>query len=90
MKASTGSSAGGRSQVTAAGAALALKPSRVPQDYGAFDLEDVVRRSFGDWSVDPGIDPRSLPRPMSRANLEKLYAQIVTARYINSRRRQSC
>lgn len=70
--------------ITAAGAALVLKPSRLPPDAAAFDLEDVVRRSFGDWRVDPGVVPIP-PAPDVQANLEKLYAQIVNRTYVNSR-----
>lgn len=73
----------GAAMMTAAGAALSLKPSRIPQDT-AFDLEEVIRRSFGDWRVDPGMIPIP-PAPDVQANLERLYAQIVNRTYINSR-----
>jgi len=73
----------GAVMVLAAGAALALKPSRV-QDTAVFDLEESISRSFGDWIVDPSVIPIP-PTPDIQANLEKIYAQIVSRTYINSR-----
>lgn len=73
----------GAAMISAAGAALALKPARAPQE-AAFDLNEVIRGSFGDWSVDPGMTPIP-PAPDVQANLERLYAQIVSRTYVNNR-----
>ena len=74
----------GAVMVLAAGAALALKPSRVQQDKAMFDLEEIILRSFGDWIVDPDIVPIP-PTPDVQADLKALYAQIVSRTYVNSR-----
>ncbi len=74
----------GAVMVLAAGAALALKPSRSPQDAAAFDLEESVASSFGDWIVDANV-VQIPPTPDVQANLEKIYAQIVSRTYVNSR-----
>ncbi len=74
----------GAVMVLAAGAALALKPSRAQQDGAVFDLEKSISRSFGDWIVDPSVIPIP-PTPDIQANLEKIYAQIVSRTYTNSR-----
>ncbi len=74
----------GAVMVLAAGAALALKPSRVQQDKAMFDLEEIILRSFGDWIVDPDVVPIP-PAPDVQADLKALYAQIVSRTYVNSR-----
>lgn len=70
--------------ILAAGAALPLKPSRVQQDIAIFDLEQIILRSFGDWTVDPYVVPIP-PTPDVQADLNALYAQIVSRTYVNSR-----
>src|SRR5437016_14591500 len=70
--------------VLAAGAALALKPSRAHQDTAAFDLEGVVPRSFGNWIIDPSIVPIA-PAPDAQAKLDRLYSQVVSRTYVNAR-----
>lgn len=70
--------------VLSAGAALALKPSRAQQEAASLDLEEIILRSFGDWIVDPNVTPIP-PAPDVRANLQRLYAQIVNRTYVNSR-----
>jgi EpsI family protein len=74
----------GAAMVLAAGAALALKPSRVHQDTLAFDLEGVIPRSFGSWIIDPSIIPIA-PAPDAQANLDRLYSQVVSRTYVNAR-----
>jgi EpsI family protein len=69
--------------VFAAGLAVALKPVPRPPDPG-FDLERLVPRSFGDWRLDASIAPIP-PSPDVQANLDKLYDQIVSRTYVNSR-----
>jgi len=74
----------GVAMLAAAAAALALKPSRVQQDAAIIDLEEIILRSFGDWTVDPDVIPIP-PAPDVQANLEALYAKIVSRTYVNSR-----
>jgi len=74
----------GAATVLAAGAALALKPSRVQPDTVAFDLEGVIPRSFGGWIIDPGIIP-IVPAPDVQAKLDQLYSQVVSRTYVNPR-----
>jgi len=74
----------GAAMLAAAAAALALKPSRVQQNKAIFDLEEIILRSFGDWTVDPNVIPIP-PAPDVQANLEALYAQTVSRTYVNSR-----
>ena len=74
----------GAAMVLAAGAALALKPSRVHQHTAAFDLEGVIPHSFGSWIIDPSIVP-IVPAPDVQANLARLYSQIVSRTYANPR-----
>jgi len=73
----------GAAMVLAAGAALALKPSRAHQDTAAFDLEGVIPRSFGNWIIDPSIVP-IVPAPDVQAQLDRLYSQVVSRTYVNS------
>jgi len=74
----------GAAMVLSAGAALALKPSRVHPDTAAFDLEAVIPRSFGSWSIDPSIVPIA-PAPDAQAELDRLYSQVVSRTYVNAR-----
>ncbi len=74
----------GAAMVLSAGAALALKPSRVHQDTAAFDLEGVIPRSFGNWIIDPSIVPIA-PAPDVQAKLDRLYTQVVSRTYVNAR-----
>ncbi len=74
----------GTAMVLAAGAALALKPSRVPQSRTAFDLEEVIPRAFGNWIIDPGVVPIT-PAPDAQAELDRLYSQVVSRTYVNAR-----
>jgi len=74
----------GAAMVLAAGAALALKPSRLSQHTAAFELEAVIPRSFGSWIIDPNMVPIA-PAPDVQAKLDRLYSQVVSRTYVNSR-----
>ena len=74
----------GAAMVLAAGAASALKPSRVHPAAAAFDLERVIPRSFGHWIIDPSIVPIT-PAPDVQAELDRIYDQIVSRTYVNDR-----
>ena len=73
----------GAAMVLAAGAALALKPSGVHQHTAAFDLEELIPRSFGNWIIDPSIVPIA-PTPDVQAELDRIYSQVVSRTYVNS------
>jgi EpsI family protein len=72
----------GAAMVLAAGAALALRPSPAPQPV-ALELERIIPRAFGGWSIDPLIVP-IVPAPDVQANLARLYDQIVSRTYVNA------
>ena len=74
----------GAAMVLSAGAALALKPSRVHQDTAAFDLEGLIPPSFGNWIIDPSIVPIA-PAPDVQAKLDRLYSQVVSRTYVDAR-----
>ena len=74
----------GAAMVLAAGAAPALKSSRVHPVAAAFDLEKVIPHSFGNWIVDPSIVPIT-PAPDVQAQLDRIYDQIVSRTYVNAR-----
>jgi len=74
----------GAAMVLAAGAAPALKSSRVHPAAAAFDLEKVIPHSFGNWIVDPSIVPIT-PAPDVQAQLDRIYDQIVSRTYVNAR-----
>ena len=73
----------GAAMVLSAGAALALRPSLAPQPVD-LELERIIPRSFGDWSIDPLVVP-IVPAPDVQANLARLYDQIVSRTYVNAR-----
>lgn len=68
----------------AAAAAVALTPARTQHGAAGFELERMIPRSFGDWSIDPFMVP-IVPAPDVRANLARLYDQLVSRTYVNSR-----
>jgi EpsI family protein len=74
----------GMAMVLAAGAALALKPSRAQQDARDLELEQMIPRSFGDWTVDPNVVPIP-PTPDVQASLDRIYDQLVSRTYVNAR-----
>jgi EpsI family protein len=72
----------GLAMLACAAAAHTLKP--VPAPRIAFDLSQAVPVAFGDWRVDPSIVPIA-PTPDVQASLDKIYDQIVSRAYVNSR-----
>lgn len=59
-----------------------LKP--VPSPGPAADLEKIVPVSFGDWRIDPEV-VQVAPAPDVQSKLERIYRQIVSRTYVNSR-----
>jgi EpsI family protein len=74
----------GLAMLVAAGAALALKPTRAQHETPGLDLEGMIPIAFADWSIDPFMVP-IVPAPDVQANLARLYDQIVSRTYVNSR-----
>ncbi|MYN47373.1 EpsI family protein [Pseudoduganella sp. FT93W] len=67
-------------------AAYVLTPKvKVADQHARIDLETMVPRAFGDWQVDPNAGGNVLPSPDAQATLEKIYDQILTRTYVNSR-----
>jgi len=50
----------------------------------AFDLEQAVPKSFGDWRIDASVVPLP-PSPDQQSLLNKIYDQILSRTYINSK-----
>jgi len=73
----------GLAMIAAAGLALAIKPSAHVRDK-QFDLERIVPASFDDWRLDPKVMVIP-PSPDVKANLDKIYDQMVNRTYVNSR-----
>jgi EpsI family protein len=73
--------AAGLAMAAVAGAAPALKP--VPDGSPAPDLEALVPAAFGDWRIDPEVQPLA-PAPDVQASLDRLYRQVVSRTYVNS------
>jgi exosortase B len=62
-------------------AAPALRP--VPSSGPAPDLEHMIPAAFGDWRLDSEDVPVP-PTPEVKANLERVYSQVVSRTYVNS------
>ncbi len=69
----------------AAGMALALKPTHKVADAGPkIDLETLIPKHFGDWTIDETIVPL-IANPEQQAIINKIYNQTLTRTYVNSR-----
>ena len=73
----------GAALCAAALAAIALKPTSAAAD-AAIDLETIIPASFGEWVAQPAASA-IVPAPDVEANLARLYSQIVSRTYVNSR-----
>ncbi|HET9580625.1 MAG TPA: exosortase B [Usitatibacter sp.] len=71
----------GIAMAATAGAAPLLKPVPVPDN--GLSLERMIPASFGDWRLDPEVDPIA-PTPDVQANLDRLYRQILSRTYVNA------
>ncbi len=68
--------------LAAAIAAPTLKP--VHAEGPALDLERLVPRAFGDWSIDPTLAPVA-PTTEVQEKLDRIYSSTVSRSYVNSR-----
>ena len=70
---------------TAAGMALALKPTAKVADTGPkIDLEVMIPKTFGDWKIDETIAPL-IANPEQEALINKIYNQTLSRTYVNSK-----
>ncbi len=74
----------GVAMLAAAAAALALKPAGAQRAAADFDLAQAIPGAFDDWVIDPSIVP-IVPAPDVQAQLDRIYSQIVSRTYVNSR-----
>ena len=73
----------GLCMLSAAGLALALKPTHKIADAGPkVDLELLVPKKFGDWIIDETITPL-IANPEQEALINKIYSQTLTRTYVN-------
>jgi EpsI family protein len=69
----------------ATGLSVAAKPrSKVADEGPKIDLEQIVPKAFGDWTIDDRVVP-VLPSPEQQALLNKLYNQTLARTYFNRR-----
>ncbi len=74
--------AAGMTMAGTAAASPALKPRADTRP--APDLEQVIPSTFGDWRIDADVVAVA-PSPDVQANLDRLYRQVVSRTYVNSR-----
>jgi len=68
-----------------AGLAVGLRPTiHMADATGTPDLEKLFPMSFGDWRVDTSL-PVVLPAPDVKAQLDKIYNQVLSRTYTNSK-----
>ena len=71
--------------VLSAVAAVMARPTRHMADaVGMPDLEKMVPARFGDWRIDTNV-PVILPSPDVQALLDKIYNQVLSRTYVNSK-----
>lgn len=69
---------------SAAGLALALKPTQKVADSGPkIDLETMVPKTFGNWSIDATVTPL-IANPEQEALINKIYNQTLTRTYVDT------
>ena len=73
----------GAALCAAALAAVVLKPKPAAAD-SAVNIEALIPASFGEWVAQPNT-AAIVPAPDVEANLARLYSQIVSRTYVNSR-----
>ena len=67
-----------------AGGVLAVPREKLADTRKRFDLETAVPKQFGDWRLDPSVVPLP-PSPDQASLLTKIYDQILSRTYVNSR-----
>jgi EpsI family protein len=72
--------------LAAAGVSLFLTPRRDLRE-PVPDIQSMIPRSFGDWKTDPTLIP-VVPAPDAEGELKKIYAQVASSTFVNSRGEQ--
>jgi len=68
-----------------AGLTVAMTPHKKMSEQGPkVVLDKMIPRQFGDWKVDESIVPIA-PSPDVKAQLDKIYSQVLGRTYVNSR-----
>lgn len=71
--------------VASSGAAHFMTPTiHLADKVGKPDLEAIFPKNFGDWTIDRNT-PVILPAPDVQARLDKIYNQVLSRTYVNSR-----
>jgi EpsI family protein len=69
----------------ATGLSVAAKPRTKVADQGPkIDLEQIVPKAFGEWTMDERVTP-VLPSPEQQALLSKIYNQTLARTYLNGK-----
>jgi exosortase B len=68
--------------IGAAVAAPLVRP--LPADTSGVDLEHMIPAQFAGWHIDPASVPVA-PAPDVKANLDRIYRQVVSRTYVNDR-----
>lgn len=75
----------GLAMVLAAGLAILMTPNaKVASKARYFDLEQIIPKQFADWRIDDRVVPIQA-NPEVQARLDKLYNQVMSRTYINSK-----
>ena len=75
----------GIAMLAAAGLAVAITPREKIADNGPkVDLETMIPKQFGEWKEDERVVPLQVD-PSLKANLDKIYNQLLSRTYINSK-----
>jgi exosortase B len=78
----------GLSLASGLGLAFALTPTIKVSELGPrVDLENMIPKQFGDWNFDPMVAPLQTD-PETAATLDRLYNQILSRTYVDSRNRR--
>jgi EpsI family protein len=71
--------------LTAAGLGMALKPSqKVGAERARINLELIIPKSFGDWTVDSRVTP-ILPAPELEEKVSAIYDETLARTYVNAK-----
>jgi EpsI family protein len=72
--------------LAAAGLSVFLTPRRDLREVVP-DLQSMIPKSFGEWKTDPTLVP-IVPAPDAEGELKKIYAQVTSSTFVNSRGEQ--
>ena len=70
--------------IAVAGLCLAVRHAIAPMPSAPFVLDDLMPRQFGEWKELPSAN-KMIVNPQTKELLDKLYSQLLTRSYVNSR-----